>query len=62
MFNAQKMKFSINDFFSKCQQTGSSLRICHTFTKEILMNNFIFCAVVFSLDDYIILPAFKNLM
>ena len=31
---AQKMKFSIKDFFSKCDQTRRKLRI--TFTEEIL--------------------------
>ena len=32
------MKFSINDFFSKCNQIGSLL-------KKSLKDNFIFCAV-----------------
>ena len=34
----QKMKFSIKDFFSKCNQIPS-------FLKKSLMENFIFCAV-----------------
>ena len=36
---AQKMKFSINDFFSKCDQIHSHL------LKKSLIENFIFCAV-----------------
>ena len=39
---AQKMKFSIKDFFSKYDQIGSDLV---TFTKESLMENLIFCVV-----------------
>ena len=35
---APKMKFSIKDFFSKCDQIGKNLRIS-------LMEKFIFCAV-----------------
>ena len=35
---AQKLKFSIKDFFSKCDQIGRKLR-------KTLMENFIFCAV-----------------
>ena len=39
---AQKMKLSIKDFFSKCDQIRSFLRIwCHLL-KKILMENFIF--------------------
>ena len=42
---AQKMKFSIKDFFSKCDQTRSFLRIWSHLLKKSLMENFIFCAV-----------------
>ena len=42
---AQKMKFSIKDFFSKCDQIRSFLRIWSHFLKKSLMENFIFCAV-----------------
>ena len=42
---AQKMKFSINDFFSKCDQIRSFLRIWSHLLKKYLMENFIFCAV-----------------
>ena len=41
----QKLKFSSEDFFSKCDQIRSFLRIWFTFTEESLMENFIFCAV-----------------
>ena len=43
--NAQKMKFSIMDFFSKCDQVCSFLWIWSHFLKKSLMENFIFCAV-----------------
>ena len=40
------MKFSIKDFFSKCDQTRSFLRIWSHLLKKSLVENFIFCAVV----------------
>ena len=42
---AQKMKFSIKDFFSKCDQIRSFLRIWSHLLKKSLMENFTFCAV-----------------
>ena len=42
---AQKMKFSIKDFFSKCDQIRRKLRIWSHLLKKSLMQNFIFCAV-----------------
>ena len=42
---APKMKFSIKDFFSKCDQIRSFLRIWLHLLKKSLMGNFIFCAV-----------------
>ena len=42
---AQKTKLSIKDFFSKCDQIGSFLRIWSHLLKKYLMENFIFCAV-----------------
>ena len=42
---AQKMKFCINDFFSKCDQIGRKLRIWSNLLKKSLIENFIFCAV-----------------
>ena len=42
---ARKMKFSIKDFFSKCDQICSFLRIWSHLLKKSSMENFIFCAV-----------------
>ena len=42
---AQKMKFSIKDIFSKCDQIRRKLRIWLHLLKKSLMENFIFCAV-----------------
>ena len=39
------MKFSIKDFFGKCDQIRSFLRIWLHLMKKSLMENFIFCAV-----------------
>ena len=44
-FTAQKMKFSIKDFFSKCDQIRRKLRIWSHLLKKSIMENFIFCAV-----------------
>ena len=44
-FTAQKMKFSIEDLFSKCDRIRSVLRIWSHLLKKSLMENFIFCAV-----------------
>ena len=48
---AQKMKFSIKDFYSKCDQIRSFLPIWSDLLKKSLMKNLIFCAVY---------PASKN--
>ena len=42
---AQKMKFSIKDFFSKCDQIRRKLHIWSHLLKKSLMQNFFFCAV-----------------
>ena len=42
---AQKMKFSIKVFLSKCDQIGSFLRIWSHLMKNSLVENVIFCAV-----------------
>ena len=42
---AQKMKFSIKDFSSKCDQIRSFLRIWSHLLKKSLIENFIFCAL-----------------
>ena len=44
---AQKMKFSIKDFLSKCDQIHRKLRIWSHLMKKSLTENFIFCAVIF---------------
>ena len=43
---AQKMKFSIKDFSSKCEQICRKLRIWPHLLKKPLLKNVIFCAVV----------------
>ena len=42
----QKMKFSIKDFFSKCDQVRRELQIWLHLLKKSLVKNFIFCAVI----------------
>ena len=42
---AQEVKFSIQDFFSKCEQIRIFLWIWPHLLKNSLMENFIFCAV-----------------
>ena len=42
---AQKMKFSMNNFFSKCEQIRRKLRMWSHLLKKSLMQNFIICAV-----------------
>ena len=44
-FTAQKMKSSIKDFSSKCDQIRSFLRIWSHLLEKSLIENFIFCAV-----------------
>ena len=43
---AQKMKFSVKDFFSKCDQILRKLQIWSHLLKKSLIENFIFCAVL----------------
>ena len=47
----QKMKFSIMDFFSECDQIRSFLRIWSHLLKKFLMENVIFCAVHSNIYD-----------
>ena len=44
-FTAQKMKFSIKDFFSNCDQIHSFPQIWSHLLKKSLKENFFFCAV-----------------
>ena len=48
---AQKMQFFIEDFFSKCDQICSFLRIWSHLLKKYLMENFIFYAVIITEFD-----------
>ena len=48
---AQKMKFSIKDPFSKCDQIHRKLQIWSHLLKKSLMENFIFCAVKFGMTN-----------
>ena len=45
-FTAQKMKFSISNFFSKCDQVRKKLRIWSHVLKKSLLESFIFFAVI----------------
>ena len=42
----KKMKFSIKDFFTHCDQILRKLPICSHLLKKFLMENFIFCSVI----------------
>ena len=46
LFTAQKMKFSITVFFSKCDQIHNFLWIWSHLLKKFLIENFIFCAMI----------------
>ena len=46
LYTAQNMKFSIKDFFSKCDQIRRKLRVWSHLLGKSLMENFIFCAVL----------------
>ena len=48
---AQKLKFSIKDFFSKCEQIRKKLRNCWDLLKKSLMENLIFCLLLEYLYD-----------
>ena len=48
LITAQKMKFFIKDFFSKYDQICKKLPIWSHLLKKCLMENFIFCAVNFT--------------
>ena len=51
---AQTTKFSIKDFFSKCGQIRSFLRIMLHSLKKYFMENFIFSAVAATSESYIL--------
>ena len=52
MHNAEKMKFSIKDFFIKCNQIRRKLRIWSHLRKKSLMENFIFCKLAVETTSY----------
>ena len=43
---APKMKFSVKDFFNKCDKIRRKLPIWSYLLKKFFMENFIFCAVL----------------
>ena len=45
LITTQKMKFSIKDFFSKCDQIRRKLQIWSHLLNKSLMENFNFCVV-----------------
>ena len=52
-WTTQKIKIFIKDFFSKCDQISRKLRIWSHLLKKLLMENFIFCAVLLFLFCYL---------
>ena len=54
LYTAQKMKFSIEEFFSKCDQIRSFLRIWSHLLKKSLMENFIFLCSDISFSDIVL--------
>ena len=46
IYTEKKKKFSVKDFFSKCDKIRSFLGIWSHSLKQSLMENFIFCAVL----------------
>ena len=57
-FTAQKMKFSIKDFFSKCDQIRSFLRIWSNLLKKSTKDNFSFYALKLRIWSHLL----KNLL
>ena len=53
---AQKMKFSIKDFFSKCDQIRRKLLILSHLLKKTLIENVIFCTVSFQANVTFLCP------
>ena len=51
-YAAQKMKFLIKDFSSKCDQIRRKLRIWSHLLEKSLMENFFFCAVLLTHPIY----------
>ena len=47
LYTAQKNKFSTKDFFSKCDQIRSFLRIWSYLLKKFLMEKIVFCVALY---------------
>ena len=54
LITAKKMMFSIKDFFNKCDQTRSFLRIWSQLVRKYLMENFIFCTFLVTISEEIL--------
>ena len=54
--------FLVKDFFSKCDQICSKLRIWSNLLKKSLMKNFIFCAVIFTEIKMVPKDSYKQLV
>ena len=52
-FAAQKMKFSISDFFGKCDQIRRKLRIWSHLLKKSVVENFIFFVQCFFVGSFV---------
>ena len=46
------MKFSVKDFSSKCDQILRKLGIWSNLLEKSIMENFIFCAVIFTIINF----------
>ena len=51
MITAQKIKFYVKDFFSKCDQIRSFLRLWSHLLKKSLMKNYIFLCRGWSISE-----------
>ena len=52
---AQKMKFSIKNFLSKCDEIGRKLWIWSHLLKKSFTKNFIFCAMYSFCKEYFLI-------
>ena len=60
-YTVQKMKLSLKNFLSKCDQIRSFLRIWIRLLKKSFMENFIFCAVLLGFFNWIYSYSFYQL-
>ena len=59
LFTAQKMKFSIKDFLSKCDQIRRTLDLV-TFTEEIVNGTYFLCSDCPKLGAYVLVFRYVN--